>query len=98
MAVNKRRRPAGASHLYNQLRTLFMGACDTMALPENAGKTRVLTIKKELNMQLRRMLGSMLVVALAISTQASLVVQAAPAAGGGPLKGSAPAWANSKNF
>jgi subtilase family serine protease len=48
-------------------------------------------------MKFRKVLGSMLVLALLLSAQATLAVQAAPA-DRTTIHGSAPAWANSKNF
>ena len=48
-------------------------------------------------MKFHKLLGSMLVLALLLSAQATLAVQAAPA-DRTTIHGSAPAWANSKNF
>src|SRR5215467_5963425 len=49
-------------------------------------------------MRFHRLAGCLVVLALALSTQVTLVVQAAPSADRAVLHGSAPAWANSKNF
>jgi subtilase family serine protease len=49
-------------------------------------------------MKLHRILGSLVTLSLLLSAQAPLSVQAAPAANRTTLHGSAPAWANSKNF